>query len=447
VTTRLPGTRAIAIAIGAALLIGALFTAAPAAVAANGSSKLVLKRGVGTKGKSSVRVRAVQHALQRHGFRVRRADGRYGRRTRAAVRRFQRREGLHATGVVNAQTRRALGLTARFNRARPHRAASHRAAHRRAPARRVVPAPPRKAPADPPVTRTQASGAHASAPPAGVPPSAAVAPATESDAVADLWPGGVLLLTALSFTVWLLVRPAPAAPERYRVPALAFAGAASIMDALPAVAGGVPDVGAMPEPEAGEAAAREREPEAGEAGAHEPEPDGCEAATSEPPPAPAPHDRARFERSTAPAMAAVAARAHATTPAAARPRPRPLGPGDPVIAYVDLNAGARGRSARKIERTCARAGWDLLEVVVERGDRRTGDRPGLAYALERIERGEAKALVVRDRRDLGRRSIARRACTRRLRLARAALVTCVPGGEPVIEHRGAAREIARRQAA
>jgi hypothetical protein len=315
-----------------------------------------------------------------------------------------------------------------------------------------------------------------------VPPSAAVAPATESDALSTAWPGGAILLTALAFTVWLLARPSPATPERYRVPALAFAGAASIMDALPAMAGGAPDV-TTPEPDADEAAPREREPDAGEAAEREREPDADEAAererepdadeaaprerepdadeapttapeaaandaaASKPPHAPAPGEAPRFDRTHTPAMAAVAARAHATAPAAARPRPRPLRPGDPVIAYVDLNAGARGRSARKIERTCARAGWDLLEVVAERGDRRTAERPGLAYALERIERGEAKALVVRDPQDLGRRGIARRACTRRLRLARAALVTCVPGSEPVIDHRGAARDAAQRQAA
>ena len=61
-------------------------------------------------------------------------------------------------------------------------------------------------------------------------------------------------------------------------------------------------------------------------------------------------------------------------------------------------------AAKKIERVCARHGWRLLEVVAERGDRRAGDRPGLAYALDRIEAGEANALVVRDPADLGRRA-------------------------------------------
>ena len=78
-TTRLPGIRAISIATGAALLLGLALTTAPAAHAAGSPRALIVKQGMGTKGKRSVRVRAVQHALQRHGFRVHRADGRFGR--------------------------------------------------------------------------------------------------------------------------------------------------------------------------------------------------------------------------------------------------------------------------------------------------------------------------------------------------------------------------------
>jgi Transglycosylase-like domain/Putative peptidoglycan binding domain len=60
-------------------------------------------------------VRAVQRAL---GLR---ADGIYGRLTRAAVRRFQRRHGLTVDGIAGPQTLRALGLgraAARAGRAR-----------------------------------------------------------------------------------------------------------------------------------------------------------------------------------------------------------------------------------------------------------------------------------------------------------------------------------------
>ena len=129
-----------------------------------------------------------------------------------------------------------------------------------------------------------------------------------------------------------------------------------------------------------------------------------------------------------------------------------LGPGAPVIAYIDTSAGVGGRAAKKIERTCARAGWDLIEVVAERGDRRAAERAGLAYALARIENGEANALVIRDIADLGRRGVGRAALTRRVRNAGAALVTCVPGGTPVIDQRAerpgrAGRDGARRRGA
>ena len=115
-TISLPGIRAISIATGAALLLGLALMTAPAADAAGSPRALVVKQGMGTKGKRSVRVRAVQHALQRHGFRVHRADGRFGRATRLAVRRFQRRAGPNPA-VVDA--REPLGQPQRVPRLRP----------------------------------------------------------------------------------------------------------------------------------------------------------------------------------------------------------------------------------------------------------------------------------------------------------------------------------------
>jgi len=128
VTTRLPGTRAISILISAALLLGVALAPAPPAGAASHAQRLVVKEGVGTKGRPSTRVRAVQRALQRHGFRVHRADGRFGRSTRLAVRRFQRRAGVRVDGVVGARTRRALGLTAAFTRVHIRHLRARRAA-------------------------------------------------------------------------------------------------------------------------------------------------------------------------------------------------------------------------------------------------------------------------------------------------------------------------------
>jgi peptidoglycan hydrolase-like protein with peptidoglycan-binding domain/DNA invertase Pin-like site-specific DNA recombinase len=69
------------------------------------------------------------------------------------------------------------------------------------------------------------------------------------------------------------------------------------------------------------------------------------------------------------------------------------------------------KQARGIDALCEKRGWRLVEVVrdVERDTGRGRGRPGLQYALERIEKGEVSCLVVchlgrltRSVRDLGR---------------------------------------------
>lgn len=55
-------------------------------------------------------VKSVQRALRHAGVRVR-VDGTFGARTQAAVKRFQRQQGLRADGVVGPATRKALGLS------------------------------------------------------------------------------------------------------------------------------------------------------------------------------------------------------------------------------------------------------------------------------------------------------------------------------------------------
>ena len=57
------------------------------------------------------RVRRLQRRLQRSGFSPGRADGRYGPRTPAAVRRFQHARHLPASGIASAATLRALTTT------------------------------------------------------------------------------------------------------------------------------------------------------------------------------------------------------------------------------------------------------------------------------------------------------------------------------------------------
>ncbi len=62
---------------------------------------------VGSQGKA---VGDVQAALKRHGFATADRAGVFGRNTADAVRRFQTKRGLPATGVVDQATWRALGL-------------------------------------------------------------------------------------------------------------------------------------------------------------------------------------------------------------------------------------------------------------------------------------------------------------------------------------------------
>ncbi len=74
------------------------------AAAVGGQIKTTLRRG--DKGSD---VRRLQDILKRKGLRVD-IDGRYGKSTLAAVRDFQRKQGLKADGVAGPATLRALGV-------------------------------------------------------------------------------------------------------------------------------------------------------------------------------------------------------------------------------------------------------------------------------------------------------------------------------------------------
>jgi len=92
--------------------------------------------------------------------------------------------------------------------------------------------------------------------------------------------------------------------------------------------------------------------------------------------------------------------------AAVHRTPAHLPPGHAVIGYVtasaDSGSSEAGGSAAAIEATCERSGWQLLEIVRDRENGRTLDRPGLGYALERIADGQADGLVVGDLQRLSR---------------------------------------------
>jgi DNA invertase Pin-like site-specific DNA recombinase len=71
-----------------------------------------------------------------------------------------------------------------------------------------------------------------------------------------------------------------------------------------------------------------------------------------------------------------------------------------AIGYIRVSTGEQPNSAdvqeRAIRRECARRGWTLSDgdVIRDIGEsRRRTDRPGLAYALARMARGEADVMV------------------------------------------------------
>jgi len=86
--------------------------------------------------------------------------------------------------------------------------------------------------------------------------------------------------------------------------------------------------------------------------------------------------------------------------------PPPVLQGDQVIGYVTTSTDAWSDedegAAAAIEATCENSAWNLLEIVCDRENGRTIDRPGLRYALERIADGRAHGLVVSDLQRLSR---------------------------------------------
>ena len=87
-------------------------------------------------------------------------------------------------------------------------------------------------------------------------------------------------------------------------------------------------------------------------------------------------------------------------------QPPPVLQGDRVIGYVTTSTDAWSvedeGSAAAIEATCESSAWNLLEIVCDRENGRTLDRPGLSYALERIAEGRAHGLVISELQRLSR---------------------------------------------
>jgi DNA invertase Pin-like site-specific DNA recombinase len=71
-----------------------------------------------------------------------------------------------------------------------------------------------------------------------------------------------------------------------------------------------------------------------------------------------------------------------------------------VIGYMTTGSEAwseeHERALAEIEAACQESSWNLVEIVWDRANGKTLDRPGLSHALEEIAAGEARGLVVRD---------------------------------------------------
>lgn len=91
---------AVAALVGAALSMPLAIASADAATA----KKPAVHRTTG-----SPAVKNAQEALNRNGARLK-VDGKMGPRTVAAVKSFQKRHGLKATGKLDARTKSALGI-------------------------------------------------------------------------------------------------------------------------------------------------------------------------------------------------------------------------------------------------------------------------------------------------------------------------------------------------
>jgi DNA invertase Pin-like site-specific DNA recombinase len=83
---------------------------------------------------------------------------------------------------------------------------------------------------------------------------------------------------------------------------------------------------------------------------------------------------------------------------------RALGYASVVSASGQALAGSSlAAQEAAIQDACRRRGWTLLGVVRDgRGNGRSAERPGLAYALDRIAAGEASCLIVTELKRLGR---------------------------------------------
>jgi hypothetical protein len=347
------GTTAIAM-----VLLAMLITTSPAAARTSNPKSAMLVQGMGMHSSPSVRVRTLQHVLERRGYKLGRAgvDGRFGPATAAAVRRYQARAGLAVDGVVGRATRRALRLVQTPRGRIARRAPAREPARTHRTRRPVTGTSQRKQP-----DRTRARSALPEHPKSTAP----IAPvaATPDASSRDHWllpiglgaAAGFLLALASSLAVMLAHS---LRERRYRRARLATEPAAipsRVATRRPVRVAPVPAVIPTAGPE---------------------------------------HGRARGVLSLVSEPSRTSRKIVSATETGDGPPPA----GDRVIGFVPAadprRTVAGADPAGAIRQICHSGEWDLVDVVRDRRENGHAAPPALISALERIAAGEASAIVV-----------------------------------------------------